>query len=1061
MTGCVSRRRTCIALWIALGASIAVPSSAQTVGGTLLGTVVDNSGAVVPGASVMATNTATAVARTTISDGQGRYSIADLPPGQYDVSASLSGFQTVLRRRIRLVVGNPSVVDFTLGVSGVAETVTVSGAAPVVDTVSTALGTVVEQKQMAELPLADRSYSRLIVLAPGANEVPPATAGGQFQQFFGRQPQYTVSGARPEGQVFLLDNTNVQNYWNRGSGSGQLGTTLGVEAIAEYQVLTNTYSAQFGGNGVAINAITKSGANQFHGSLFEYFRDDALDASNYFDQVLGRPDPTLRKNQFGGSLGGPLVRNKAFYFFNYEGLRQTQGTTQVITVPDVNARSGIVNGVRVGVNAAIAPVLTLYPAATRQTAAQAAQGVGQTDVINSVAGHENYLVGRVDYTATNRTSLFARYTADTASVAEPNSGSPIPLWASRDDTGNHYVTAELKNIVRPTLLNAVRFGFTRTQEAATRTDLDNGLLTFFPGRMDGTVAAGSGIVGLGGNQVLPFTQRQTRYMIANDLAWTGAGHSLKVGLEYERQTTFVSLPLFGDGAWTFPSLSAFLQNQPSLFLGALPGQTDAARNIGEWRLTSYAQDEWRIGPRATLNLGVRYDPRGIASLDKGQTLANGAQSTGFTSVTAAFPSNPTLRNWEPRVGIALDPSRSHRTAIRAGYGVFHSPITANRVGPAYGVNPPFALGVQVRIPVPGIPVPVFPTPNPSASQVSQMQGLDYDITGTPRLQQWNVNVQREILSNTSVTLAYVGSRGDHLQQQRDVNPVLARTLADGTVVYGTRNGTQTASNPRLNPVFAGLTTGNSLSTSSYHSLQAALNRRFEQGLQSQVSYTLSRCRDTSSGNSLFEGGTVATNPYDLNYDEGPCLIDRTHNLRASVVYQLPFHGNWLAEAWQVSTIVTAVSGAPFTPAIGFDQSGLQTAGQRPNLASGRSLDAAVTGGSVDATCGCILQYFDPTFFTLPAAGTLGSSVGRDSLRGPALFTVDFGLSRNIALSSRGTYLQLRLEMFNLFNRVNYGLPNPTIFIATADGGAAYNPIAGQISTALSPRQMQLAVKLVF
>jgi hypothetical protein len=413
------------------------------------------------------------------------------------------------------------------------------------------------------------------------------------------------------------------------------------------------------------------------------------------------------------------------------------------------------------------------------------------------------------------------------------------------------------------------------------------------------------------------------------------------------------------------------------------------------------------------------------------------------------------------VGIAFDPSRSHRTAIRAGYGVFHSPITANRVGPAFGVNPPFALGAQVRIPIPGIPVPVFPTPNPSASQISQMQGLDYDVTGTPRLQQWNVNVQREILSNTSVTLAYVGSRGDHLQQQRDVNPVLARTLANGTVVYGSRSGTQTVSNPRLNPVFAALTTGNTLSTSTYQSMQAALNRRFERGIQSQVSYTLSRCRDTSSGNSLFEGGTVATNPYDLTYDEGPCLIDRTQNLRASVVYQLPFHGNWLADGWQVSTIVSAVSGAPFTPGIGFDQSGLQTAGQRPNLASGRSLDTAVTGGSVDATCGCISQYFDPTVFVLPAAGTLGTSVGRNSLRGPATITADLGLGKNLAFSSRGSYVQLRLEVFNLFNRVNYGSPNPTIFIATADGGAAYNPTAGQISTALSPRQVQLAVKLVF
>jgi len=430
-------------------------------------------------------------------------------------------------------------------------------------------------------------------------------------------------------------------------------------------------------------------------------------------------------------------------------------------------------------------------------------------------------------------------------------------------------------------------------------------------------------------------------------------------------------------------------------------------------------------------------------------------------VTNAFLNNPTLNNWEPRVGIALDPTDSHRTSIRAGYGIFHSTITANRIGPAYGVNPPFALGAQVRLPIPGIPPPVYPTPNPSASQVSLSQGLDYDVTGTPRLQQWNVNVQRELFANTSVTLAYVGSHGDHLQEQRDINPVLPRTLADGTVVYGGRAGAQTTSNARLNPTFAALTSGNTVSASSYHSFQAALNRRFEKNLQSQVSYTLSRCRDTSSGNSTFEGGQVATNPYDLNYDLGPCQIDRTHNLRASVVYELPFHGNRLADGWQVSTIVSAVSGAPFNPAIGFDQSGLQTAGQRPNLAPGRSLDTAVSGGSVDASCGCITQYFDPTAFVLPAAGTLGTSVGRNSLRGPGLLTVDANVSKNVALANRGAYLQVRLEVFNLLNRVNYGAPNPTIFIATADGGAAYNPTAGQITTALAARQVQLAVKLVF
>jgi len=269
------------------------------------------------------------------------------------------------------------------------------------------------------------------------------------------------------------------------------------------------------------------------------------------------------------------------------------------------------------------------------------------------------------------------------------------------------------------------------------------------------------------------------------------------------------------------------------------------------------------------------------------------------------------------------------------------------------------------------------------------------------------------------------------------------------------------SNPRLNPVFGALVSANSYAESNYHSLQVAMNRRFTNNLQSQLSYTLSRCHDTTSGNSLFEGGTAATNPYDERYDYGPCQIDRTHTLRVSAIYQLPFTSNPFVSGWQVSGIVSAISGAPFTPLIGFDQAGLQTGGtQRPNLAPGKSLDDAVTGGRLDTACGCIVNYFDPTFFTLPAAGTLGTGVDRDSLRAPGLLNVDLAVSKNVSLGGR-PYVQLRAEVFNLFNRVNYAPPNSAIFIATADGGAAYNPNAGQITSAGPPRQVQFGVKLVF
>ena len=314
-----------------------------------------------------------------------------------------------------------------------------------------------------------------------------------------------------------------------------------------------------------------------------------------------------------------------------------------------------------------------------------------------------------------------------------------------------------------------------------------------------------------------------------------------MGAEYERQTTFVNLPLFGDGAWTFPSLTAFLQNQPSLFLGALPGATDAARNIDEWRVTSYAQDQWRLGDRVTLNLGLRYDPRSIRDARQG----SGPGRSGTVDGLHPYHGGVLAQSHAAQLGAArrhrVRPVRQSHDVDSSRYGVFHSPITANRFGPAYALNPPFALGVQVRLPFP--PVPVFPTPNPSASQISQMQALDYDMADSPRLQQWNVNVQREILRNTSVTVAYVGSRGDRLQRQRDTNPVTPRTLADGTVVYGSRAGAQTISNPRVNPVFGALISANSYADSDYHSLQV--------GAQPAVSPTTcsrscrTRCRDAA------------------------------------------------------------------------------------------------------------------------------------------------------------------------------------------------------------------------
>ncbi|PYR02282.1 MAG: hypothetical protein DMF97_05190, partial [Acidobacteria bacterium] len=435
LPGSATRNRAAIG---ALGAVLLTGSmgvarlDAQALRATIFGTVKDVSGATMPGVTIEARNAGTGVVETVVTNDQGRFTLPDLPLGTYTVQAALAGFQTVVRKDLALTVGSQTVVDFSLPVGQVQETVTVTGESPIVDTTSAAVATRIEQKQIAELPLNGRNFAQLVTLSPGVTSI---TFAGSL---FGRQPVYSVAGGRPEGQAFLLDNQNTANFWNRAAGSGVLGTTLGVEAIAEFQTLTNTYSAQFGGGGAAINAITRSGANAVHGSMLEFVRNSAFDARQFFDDP-SRPKPPFSKHQFGGSVGGPIKPDKAFFFVNYEGIVQSLSETRIATVPDANAHNGVIpiGGVltNVGVHPAIRPVLDLYPLPTDALGG----GVGQIGTVDATTGHEHYMLERVDYTLSSKDSLMARYVSDTAKLFEPFSGSNIPLWPATNRTNNQYV----------------------------------------------------------------------------------------------------------------------------------------------------------------------------------------------------------------------------------------------------------------------------------------------------------------------------------------------------------------------------------------------------------------------------------------------------------------------------------------------------------------------------------------------------------------------------------------------------------------------------------------------
>ncbi|HUI79722.1 MAG TPA: carboxypeptidase-like regulatory domain-containing protein [Bryobacteraceae bacterium] len=555
---------------------------AQTTNGVISGTVTDPTSAAIAGATVQVKNTGTGVVRTVTTNDQGRYRVPDLLVGQYEVQASQSGFQTVVERAIPLNVGSERVVDLQLPVGQAQQTVSVEGQVAQVDTTSAAMASLVEPKQISDLPLNGRNYTQLIALAPGVQQTPPQFIANGF---YGRGADYSVSGGRPEGQAFLLDNSNVQDFWNHGPGSAVLGTTLGVEAIAEFSTQTNTYSAQFGGAGAAINAVTKSGTNSFHGSLFEYFRNSDLDARAFYDPAQL---PAFRRNQFGGSVGGPIKKDKAFFFFNYEGLRNRQGLTEIAYVPDANARQGILPGLPpITISPQIQTLLGYYPMPTTLIGG----GVGQYQSVATQVGNEDYLLGRVDYTLSAKDSLFIRFVNDRAVFTDPFSGSAITLWPETHHTGNDYATIEERPIVSSNVVNLLRGTFVRTREGSDLNNNETGL-SFYPGRKNGTLGFTNLILSpLGSSIFLPFLFVQNKIGGGDDLYWNHGAHSLRFGADVQRVQSNVNAPGWLGGEYEFSSLAGFLSASPFLFFGPLPSESDGYRDFREIDANGYVQDD--------------------------------------------------------------------------------------------------------------------------------------------------------------------------------------------------------------------------------------------------------------------------------------------------------------------------------------------------------------------------------------------------------------------------------------------------------------------------------------
>jgi outer membrane receptor protein involved in Fe transport len=1024
-------------------------SFAQLVGGAIQGTVKDSQGAVLPGASIVVRNVATGATYERRSDPDGHYQVLALPPGEYEVSVSISEFRAVAHRGVRLTVGQTAVVDSVLEIGTVSEQIEVRGDAASVNLATGSVSGLVGEREIRDLPLNGRSFQQLALLQPG---VQAALAAGN-DVVGGRTPKISINGTRPEMNSFLLDGTDISNVYNKTPGSAA-GVLLGVEAVLEFQVLTNAYSAEFGRSaGGVFNAVTRSGSNRYHGSLFEFHRNSALDARNFFDPA-SLPKPDFTRHQFGGVLGGPLQRDRTFFFGAYEGLIERLGVTGVTAVPDDDARRGIIAGRPITLHPAIPTYLdVLFPHANGRSLGN---GGAEYLFTETQPTDEHFYQVRIDHRPSAANNLFVRVTHDRADVIRIPPNKP-PISTVDEATRNTYLTGEYQHTFSETTLNQLRLSLNRSVSLAdNRRTIDiPPELSWLPGEKFGYLTIQGLVTEMAGDFRLPRNDRLNNWQISDMLISTRGRHLFRLGaqlqyLQFNQDTTSQA-----GGIVTFNNLELFLTGGPSNVDFAVPGKIDPIRRYRQWVIGGFVQDDMRVTDRLSVNLGLRYEAVTVPTEVDGKI--SNLRNVTDTALTIGEPwhDNPSLKNFAPRLGLAWDPLGSGKTSIRAGFGIFHDQILPKYYFFSGSLNPPFTTRTSIVNP----PFPnVIANFDPNAYIRAQLQTVNFDLQ-TPYIMQFNASVQRALTGTLDVTAGYVGSRGRNLIRLGDAN------LAPEIMVNGVK--TYVPSAGRRNPNFTGVWQRMTDAESSYDSLQLSLNRRYSGGWRAQVSYTLSESIDDASGiNSQDFSNNVqyVSDWYDLEHDRGLSAFHARHNLTANGGWDLPFAANRggmtgaLLGGWQLNGLVTLRSGHPFTVELGFNRSGnLNTTGfsrhERPDLRPGCSPNPILGGPD---------RYWDLNCFLLPAVNTRGN-LGRNTLIGPGLVSIDASLAKSFSLGGART-LQVRIEAFNLPNRANFAIPSGRIAFTgvAADGSPVIAPTWGRItSTVTTSRQIQLGAKLMF
>jgi hypothetical protein len=1056
------------ALAVALILAFATTAGAQVDRATLTGIVKDPSDAVIPSATVTVTNLATGVASKAQANSQGTYLVVNLPPGEYLVQAEAQGFQR-FEQTVQLETGQRARLDLALAVGSLGETVTVEGVTPLVNTETAALGTVVDRNEVSKLPLAIRNWDDLLAMVPGVqSDRYTEQAGGTSA---GRTGGISVHGNRSLQNNFLLDGVNNNSF---STNVQELTTQISrpsVDAIDEFKVVTSPYAAEYGWSpGAAIIVNTKSGTNTLHGTAYDFYRNDKFDSINYFAKRANQPKPQNNQNQFGGNLGGPLLKNRAFFFGDFEATRIKQGVLRTGRVMTANERAGIFTStIRDPLTGQPFPNNTI-PSNRIDPVAAAIMGLvplpnttGSNNFIRqpNVEDESERYLGRIDFRLSDSDNIFGRYIYSDRFRYVPGwfggvlDGTSTSAWG-RNFLSSHGAVVGWTKVLGSSLVNEARFSYAKGTNDGTQDPFgESGMAQIgFQGVPDDPTVAG-GIVGvdidghirLGSPNFMPKFQHTDQFQYLNTLTWLRGRHQWKFGAD-------VMFPMdneYFDVAPTRGNLrfqSTFTGNAFADFLIGYPNRAELTNvfivDQRLWSTSFFVQDDWKVSDVLTVNMGLRYDfmapayeaDNRMANFDPAGSGRLVFASDGSLSDRALV--NPDKNNFAPRVGAVY--KLSDRTILRGGYGVFYNQFERIGSEDQLALNPPGLRNIQVNSPS-GATTPVlylregFP-PNyldPSNLVIRNLK-LRAAAEDSPRtvVQQFGGGIERQLGRNFVVSADVIGSVTSNLAVLRNLNQPLPGTRdANGAVPY---------------PDFGNIQLRDMIGQANYKGVDLSFEKRMDNGYSYRASYTLGSARDQAPEHLNASSGR-AQNSRDLESWEGPSDFDVRHRLVANFIAELPFGegkpmlqegiGRHLLGGWLVSGIFSARSGRAFTVTQGNNNVGADQTGV-PNLVGDPEGPETVE------------QWFNVAAFAQVPSGTFGNAT-RNMLRGPGWMTFDMSLQRRIDVTGR-VNATLRWDVFNLFNRANFGLPDRNIASATA---GVISDLGGD------PRVMQFSLRLGF